>query len=319
VTGAGGFIGSWVVQFLQEAGAGVRAHIRPGAQSDSLTAGGVEVIEADLEDAETCRSICCGSEVVLGFAHCDGSAAYKRRHPASLFRINMSITLNLVEAAAQAGVERMLVVSSAEVYSQRVAVPTTEDLAFSAVDTTLADGYSWSKRMSEVAAMLYSSEYGMKLAIARPANVYGPRDRFDPQRGRVIPMFIQHVLNREPIVIWGDGSQIRTFLYVEDFARGALKLTEHFATGQPVNFASSEQVTIRGLAERVADLAGLNADIRCDVSRPAGTACRVLDTTVAEQVLGFRPRVSLGDGLRRTIEYHRLLRSSATAQIAQIS
>jgi nucleoside-diphosphate-sugar epimerase len=130
--------------------------------------------------------------------------------------------------------------------------------------------------------------------------VYGPGDDLDPARGRVIPTFIRNVFEGQPIVIWGDGEQVRSFLYVEDLARGMLALTEKYAVCSPVNF-SGEAITVRGLAEMVMRIAGRRVEIRCERDKPAGAARRIIDTSKAERVLGFRPQVSLEEGLERTI------------------
>jgi nucleoside-diphosphate-sugar epimerase len=158
--------------------------------------------------------------------------------------------------------------------------------------------------MSELATQLFAHEYGVPVAIARPANVYGPGDDPDPGRGRVIPAFIRSVFEGQPIVIWGDGEQVRSFLYVEDLARGILDLAEKHAVCSPVNF-SGEAISVRGLAEMIMRIAGRTVEIRCERDKPAGAPVRVFDNSKAEQVLGFRPRVSLEEGLARTVAAYR--------------
>jgi GDP-L-fucose synthase len=319
VTGGNGFIGGWAVDKLLELRADLSVTVRPGTDSTWLRRRNLNILAADLEIPENCHAVCRRQEVILSFAHKDGSGDYKRRHPASLFRQNMSITFNLMEAAARSGVERMLITSSAEVYAPDSAVPTSEAAAFRNLEGTYGDGYGWSKRMSELAAALYSREYGIKLAIARPSNVYGPRDTVDLARGRVVPMFVLRVLRGEPIVIWGDGQQVRTFLYVEDFVRGAIDLTERHATGEPVNFSGDEQITIGNLAATIARLAGQPLDICCQTDKPAGSPRRILDTTRATEVIGFKPRIGLEEGLRLTIDSYRHLGSLARAAAAESS
>jgi nucleoside-diphosphate-sugar epimerase len=308
VTGGTGFVGSWAIDALVAAGADVSVAVRPATRAHGLRQE-VEPIVCDLRDAHDCLRACHAKQVVFSFAHGDGSADFKRRQPASLFRQNMSISLNLLEAAAHQGVERVLITSSAEVYSPDVPPPTLEDSAFEHLERVMGDGYAWSKRVTEVAARLYSRQYGFRLAIARPSNLYGPGDSYDESRGRVIPMFIRRIESGQPVVIWGDGEQLRSFLYVEDFVRGTLDLVESYSEGEPVNFASPEHVTIRDLALRIATIAGRVVDIRCELDKPAGAPRRMLDITRARQSIGFEPRVKLDEGLRRTILAYRAFRA----------
>jgi GDP-L-fucose synthase len=160
----------------------------------------------------------------------------------------------------------------------------------------------WSKRLSELAAAFYAHERGLKVAVARPNNVYGPGDHFEAARSRVVPSLIRDVFSAtDHIVLWGSGEQVRTFLYVEDLARGLLDLTERHATCDPVDFGGHEEVTIRQLAELVVRLAGRRLAVVCDRSKPSGPQRRTVDTAKAARVLGYEPEVTLETGLQWTI------------------
>jgi nucleoside-diphosphate-sugar epimerase len=302
VTGGTGFVGSYVVRALVEEGALVTTTAFSGTTAPGLDAlrERATVVAADLREPHDCERVAAGQEIVLNIAHADGSMMFKRSRPAYLFRQNMLITLNMLEAACRNGVQRFLLTSSSEVYPADTVTPISETEPFRGLTDRPTDGYAWSKRMSELATQLFAHEYGMHVAIARPTNVYGPGDDLDPARGRVIPTFIRNVFEGQPIVIWGDGEQVRSFLYVEDLARGMLALTEKYAVCSPVNF-SGEAITVRELAEMVMRIAGRRVEIRCERDKPAGAARRIIDTSKAEQVLGFRPKVSLEEGLERTI------------------
>lgn len=311
VTGGSGFIGSHVVEMLVARGARVTATAHTGgASANHANLQAVEeqitVFTVDLTRFEDCARVCREQEIVINLAHLDGSTAFKRARPAHIFRQNMLITLNMLEAARQNQVERFLVMSSAEVYPPDAPAPTPESEAFKALPSPITDGYAWSKRMSEKAGEFYAREYGLQVAIARPNNVYGPRDYLDPRRGRVIPTFIQRIIQSDgTLVIWGTGDQLRTFLYVEDLARGLLDLVEKYPRCDPVNLGGSKEVTIRQLAEAISRLSGRNVHIVCDPEKPAGAARRACDITKARRVLGFEPRTSLEAGLERTIEFFR--------------
>jgi nucleoside-diphosphate-sugar epimerase len=168
------------------------------------------------------------------------------------------------------------------------------------------DGYAWSKRMSEFAAEAFARQYGIKVAIARPCNVYGPGDRSGVQGGRIIPRLISQVLSGESVLtLWGTGEQRRTFLYVGDLARALLDLVETYAVCDPVNLGGAEEITIKGLAELVVRLSGREVQIRCDTSLPSGPQRVHFDVTKAQQILGVVSKVALRVGLERTIAMFR--------------
>jgi nucleoside-diphosphate-sugar epimerase len=313
VTGGSGFIGSHVVDRLLNMGAEVTASVYQDPVNLSNLDGVRDRIRmrvVDLTRLDDCMEICQGQNIVFNIAHADGSVAFKKTRPAFILRQNMLITLNMLEAASRNQVERFLVTSSAEVYPHDSPVPTAEDQAFTKSDR-LADGYTWSKRMSELAARVWTHEHSLQVAIARPNNIYGPRDYFDEARGRVIPMFIKRAVEEDkPIVIWGAGDTIRTFLYVEDLAAGLLTLVEKYPECDAVNFGGDEEISLRELAELVVRLSGSKAEIICDTSKPSGAPKRTADIAKAQRILDFRPTVSLETGLARTLAAYRKQTSS---------
>ena len=308
VTGASGFIGSHVTEALVQKGACVTASMLPAPDTGALdnlrsVSSRITLAAADLSDMDSCMALCRGQDVVFSIAHADGSASFKRDRPAFIFRQNMFITLNMLEAARQNGVQRFLVMSSAEIYSPDVHAPIDESDGFTGWPSRQSDAYAWSKRMSEFAADVYSREHGLQVAIARPSNVYGPRDSFDLARGRVIPMFIRKaLLGRGPIEVWGSGEQMRSFLYVTDLARGLLDLVELHPTCDPVNFSGERQISIADLASLVVRLSGRDVSVVCDPAKPVGPSNRTLSSLKSQEVLGFVERIGLEEGLRRTID-----------------
>ncbi|HSM79399.1 MAG TPA: NAD-dependent epimerase/dehydratase family protein [Bryobacteraceae bacterium] len=307
VTGGSGFIGSHLVRKL----AGLGAEVTAAVYGMELAAGGVGMPaipgvlfrSADLTHLEQCMELCRDQSAVFSIAHADGSLAFKKARPAYILRQNTLITLNMLDAAVARGVDRFLLASSAEVYPHDAVSPTVEDEAFRNMSDRLTDGYTWSKRISELAARIYVQEHGLKVAIARPNNVYGPKDYFDEARGRVIPMFIKRAVEgTEPILIWGTGETVRTFLYVDDLVRGLLDLLEKYPECDPVNLGGDEEITLRALAETVVRLSGRDVRIVCDTTKPSGAARRMSDISKARRVLGFQPTVSLEAGLKLTLD-----------------
>jgi GDP-L-fucose synthase len=159
--------------------------------------------------------------------------------------------------------------------------------------------------MAEFQASAYAREFGMKIAIARPYNAYGPRDHFEPEKSHVIPALIRRVFDGEnPLTVWGDGDQSRAFLYVTDLARGLLEVTERYAETDPINLGTNEEIKIRDLVSLILQLSGFNPKVYFDTSKPSGQPRRNCDNTKAKAKIGFEAKVKLKEGLEKTIEWY---------------
>lgn len=311
VAGGAGFIGSHLVEELLRRGEGVQVTVadqfsKRRHENLALVAGKVRLVDADFRSLESCLEACQGQEVVLNLAARVGGIEYNRTHQGTMFRDNMLIACQLTEAARLSSVERMLVVSSACVYPRSSTIPTPETEGFKDSPEPTNAGYGWAKRMAEVLAQGYREEFGLRTAIVRPYNAYGPRDRFDEADSHVIAALIRRVFSGEsPMKVWGDGAQSRAFLYVSDAARGMLEVCEKHAESDPVNLGTDEEVTIRRLAETIVRLSGQKVALDFDASKPSGQQRRNCDTTKARATVGFKAEVGLEEGLRRTIEWYR--------------
>ncbi len=311
VAGGSGFIGSHLVESLLAAGAQVAAtfHARREVSTPVNLEGvrsRIRLVESDLTRIEDCVDVCTGQEVVINAAHADGSVAFKRAHPAFIFRENLLISLNILEAIRLTDVERALVFSSAEVYSPEAQVPTPESDGFIGLPDRQTEGYAWSKRMTELAAQSFAREYGLKVAIARPNNVYGPRDHFDEEKGRIIPTLIRKAsAHDQSLTVWGSGNQVRSFLHVRDLTRALLHLVERFPEPDPINLAGDEEITIMHLAELIVQLLGKTVRVTTEPDQPSGPSKRVLDITRAKRLLAWTPAVPLITGLRETIAFYK--------------
>lgn len=314
VAGGGGFIGSHVVERLVAAGARVTAagRLSPASRRNLKAVWkDVRPLKADLLDPAACRRACRGQDVALNLAARVAGVGYNSRHHATMFRDNMTLAMNMLEAARRAGVRRFLVVSSACVYRRDCPIPTPEEEGFVGRPEATNEGYGWSKRMSEYLGQAYHEEFGMEVAIARPYNAYGPRDDFDPESSHVVAALVRRVCEGEdPLVIWGDGTPSRSFLYVDDFARGLLEVAERYPKADPVNLGADEEITVGGLARKIRELAGSKARLRFDPSKPAGQPRRRCDASKAAALLGFKAEVPLDEGLRRTIDWYRASRGA---------
>jgi GDP-L-fucose synthase len=311
VTGGGGFIGSHVVELLLSSGKGVKVTVGDHAgplKRRNLAAvwKDVRFVSAELTDPAAARRLCKGQDVVINMAATVGGVGWNSAHPASLFRDNMALGLNVLEAARRADVGRFVVVSSACVYPRDCAIPTPESEGFRDSPEATNAGYGWAKRMHEYAGRAYHEEYGMEVAIARPYNAYGPRDHFDPARSHVIAALIKRVCDgQNPVKVWGDGSATRSFLYVEDFARGVLEVGAKFPKADPLNVGADDEISVRDLAGTIVRLADTGAKLVFDPSKPAGQPRRRCDVTKAKKAIGFRARVGLEEGLAKTIAWYR--------------
>lgn len=309
VTGGNGFIGSFVVEQLLAAGARVRTTAsREATQLRFLApvADQIEIMVGDLSDQEHARRCTAEQEFVLHLAAVVGGIEYNRTHPGSLFRDNVRPYLSVLEAARDTGVGRVLITSSACVYPRDCTIPTPESEGFKDTPEPTNAGYGWSKRMQEYLAQAYTEEFGMDIVCARPFNAYGPRDDFEPATSHVIPGLIHKIESGvNPLVVWGDGSASRSFLYVEDFADGLLAVAEKAKGPAAINIGADEEITIGELTALLVELSGRQLDLVYDTTKPNGQPRRSCDTTRAETELGWRTRVPLREGLLRTIEWYR--------------
>jgi GDP-L-fucose synthase len=308
VTGGAGFIGSHVVEMLVERGAKITIPVRPTTKTDFLNdvRNEVSFVESDLRDRGSVDSLMRGQEIVMNLAAAKGGGiAHSMKHHGSLFRDNMQPFLQVLDSAREAGVERFLVVSSACVYSRDVSNPTPESEGFLGSPEPANAGYGWSKRMEEYLGQAYAEEFGMKIAIARPYNAYGPRDDFFAEYSHVIPGLIKRIFaGEDPLVVWGSGSQTRSFVYATDFARGLLEVCEKYAVANPLNIGSNEEVSIGELARLLIELSGKDTTLKFDTSKPDGQPRRTCDTTKAFEKIGYRAEVPLREGLKRSIEWY---------------
>lgn len=309
VTGGSGMIGRQLVELLLERGAVVRV---AALDDPSRASRDVEYIRGDLTEWDFCRNINKGMDYTFHVAGIKGSVAIGRARAATFLVPHLLMNTMMMEAARLAGVERFLYTSSIAVY------PPTEIF----VEDDVWKGFphetdrfaAWAKRMGELQAEAYKIEYGWdKIAIVRPANVYGPYDNFDSQTAMVIAALIGRVAGGEnPLVVWGDGSAARDFIYCRDCAEGMLLALEKAANCTPVNLGSGKGTPIREVVEAILACFDNPPRVVWDTSKPSGQSSRVMDMTRAREMLGFTPRTSLQEGIRKTVEWYKAHRDIAT-------
>lgn len=307
VTGGAGFIGSHAVEILLKKGARVTVTTSSGnVENLHKVKKDIKIIKANLTQYNDALKASRGQEVVMNLASKVAGIQYNINHPATMFTDNIEIAKNVIEASHKNKVERFLVCSSACVYPRFCTIPTPENEGFLDDPEPTNLGYGWAKRVAELLGRFYSQEHGMKIAIARPYNAYGPRDDFDPATSHVIPALIKRVMDGEnPLKVWGSGKQTRSFLYVEDFARGLIETIEKYPQCDPVNIGTDEEIAIGEVAKLIIKIANKKTKIEFDTTKPDGQPRRNCDTTKAKEKLGFRAQVPLSVGLEKTISWYK--------------
>ncbi len=297
ITGGVGFIGSFVVEELIKRGALITVPIRSEKKIRNIEhlSDKINLIKGDLLNSNFADSATKNQDIVFHLASFKKNIEFHKKYPADILRINILLTINVLEATRKNNIERLLIMSSGIV----------SDNGFQSSNSPHF-GYGWSKKFSEILSEAYSSQYGMKIVIARPYNIFGQRDDFNKESAQVVPALIRRVLAKEnPFLIWGDGSQERSFLYVEDLARGLIDLLEKYPESDPIDFCGDEVVKIKDLAKMIMSIENVNLEIKFDLSKPKGSEFKNCDSNKSFEKLKFKPEISLKEGLIKTIEWYK--------------
>ena len=309
VTGGASFIGSHLVDALVERGAVVRAidDLSSGKLEnihEHVENGRVEFIHADLREPDVARRAIEDVGVVFHLAADHGGRGYVDLHqagPAS----NLFLDGLVFWEALKAGVEKVVFASSGCVYPNFLQsnpdeeIYLTEDLVKPPYD---ADNmYGWAKLMAELALKAYHKEYGLKTASCRYFTVYGPRG---VENHAVIAMIAKAFIGQNPFEVWGDGTQVRNWTYIDDIVRGTILAAERIDDGTAVNLGTMERVRVIDAAREVLRYTGHKADIKFLSDMPTGPLNRVADNSLASELLGWKPEVKFMDGLHRTIDWY---------------
>lgn len=308
VTGGGGFIGSHLCEELVNSGATVTSgDIKEGYLKESEYKNEIKFLKIDFFNLNDCVEKIKNFDIVMHLAAKVGGINYNMKYSADIFVDNLLITSNIIKAITLNNIENVLLTSSACVYPSDASIPTKEEEGFNGIPEKTNEGYGWAKRMLEIAGKQILNQYGTNVAIVRPYNAYGPRDKFDIENAHVIAALINKVFNNKDgkIEVWGSGEQTRTFLYVKDVVKGMMLAMEKFAVAEPVNLGSDEEVKIKDLVQMIIELSGKKVEIVFNKNVPEGYKRRLADTSLAREKLGFVAQWKLKDGLKETIEYYK--------------
>jgi GDP-L-fucose synthase len=248
--------------------------------------------------------------VIIHLAARVGGIGINRERPAEFFYDNLMMGVELMHQAWQCGVGKFIALGTVCAYPKFTPVPFHEDDLWNGYPEETNAPYGLAKKMLLVQAQAYRQQYGYNAIFLLPVNLYGPRDNFDPASSHVIPALIRKCLEAQEqgekeIIVWGDGSPTREFLYVEDAAEGILLASEKYNGPEPVNLGSGYEISIKDLVEMIARLTGFTGKLVWDKSKPNGQPRRGLDVSRAEKLFGFHAGTPFKDGLRRTIEWYR--------------
>lgn len=297
VTGGAGFFGSFVVEQLTALGAKVFV---PRSRN------------YDLVERDACRRVIVDSrpEIVFHLAAKVGGIGANRERPGTFLFDNAMMGLQMLEECRRANIIKTVVAGTICAYPKHAPVPFSEDDLWNGYPEETNAPYGVAKKLLLVQSQAYRDQYGMSSIVLFPVNMYGPLDNFDLKTSHVIPAMIRKFVeakneNRPEVVLWGDGSPTREFIYAADAAEGMILAAEHYDSSDPVNLGSGEEISIRDLARVVADAVGFTGSVVWDTSQPNGQPRRRLDVKRARERFGFVAKTSFADGLAKTVSWYR--------------
>jgi GDP-L-fucose synthase len=267
--------------------------------------------ELDLRDREAVWRFFADQRpdaVVVAAARVGGIAANASR-PVEFISDNLRIQTNLLDAAVEHGVRRLLFLGSSCIYPKHAPQPISEDALLAGPLEPTNDAYAIAKIAGVLAVQAIRREYGLAYISAMPTNLYGPNDNFDPATAHVLPSLIRRFhqaqqVDAPSVTVWGSGRPRREFLHVDDLARACVHVLENYDEDAPINVGAGQDITISQLAEIIADTVGYRGEITYDTSRPDGTPRKLLDVSRLAS-LGWRPSIGLRAGIADTYVWYR--------------
>ncbi len=297
VTGGNGFLGQNVVSKLKDRGC---QHIYAPRK-----------VEYDLRNKDQIVDMFneLKPEVIIHIAAVVGGIGANMTHPGDFFYDNLIMGIQLIEQARLQGVDKFVSIGTVCAYPKFTPIPFKEENLWDGYPEETNAPYGLAKKMLLVQSQAYRQQYDFNGIFLLPVNLYGPRDNFNEESSHVIPALIKKCIEAKEkghseIVVWGDGSPTREFLYVEDAAEGIVLATERYEKSDPVNLGSSQEISISELVHLIAELTGFQGKIVFDSTKPNGQPRRMLDTTRSREEFGFTAKTTFTQGLQLTIEWY---------------
>jgi GDP-L-fucose synthase len=297
VTGGGGFLGSRLVERLRSNG--LEPFVARRRDYDLTVPEDAARLFADTKP-----------DLVFHLAAEVGGIGANRANPGRYWYANTAMGTNVLEQTRLIGAKKLVLLGTICSYPKFAPTPFKEDDLWDGYPEETNAPYGVAKKTLLVGAQAYREQYGLNTVYLLPVNLYGPGDNFDLETSHVIPGLVRKMIEAQErgeskVLLWGDGSPTREFLYVEDCAEGILLASQHYDGAEPVNLGTGEEISIRDLAKLVAELTGFEGALVWDTSRPNGQPRRQLDVSRAEQLFGFRARTPLRTGIQRTVAWYR--------------
>ncbi|HEX8950887.1 MAG TPA: GDP-L-fucose synthase [Polyangia bacterium] len=298
VTGGAGFLGSFVVAELRARGAG-EIFVPRSRDYDLVEMAAVRKLYDDTRP-----------DLVIHLAAQVGGIGANRKNPGKYFYDNLMMGVQLIEEGRRRGLPKLVATGTICAYPKFAPVPFKEEDLWNGYPEETNAPYGLAKKMLLVQSQAYREQYGFNSVVVFPVNLYGPRDNFDYESSHVIPAMIRKIedatrAGASEVVLWGDGSPTREFLYVEDAADGILAACERYDGSEAINLGSGQEIAIRDLAQLIARLMDYRGRFVYDTSKPNGQPRRQLSVERAARLLGWRAKTSFEEGLRKTISWWR--------------
>ena len=297
VTGGAGFLGSFVLTALQARGC-THVFVPRVEDYDLVEHSNVQRMYNDFRP-----------DLVIHLAAVVGGIGANRKHPGEFYYKNMAMGLFMLEEARLRKIEKFVALGTICAYPKFTPVPFREEDLWNGYPEETNAPYGLAKKMMLVQSQAYRQEYGFNSIFLLPVNLYGPRDNFNPSSSHVIPALIKKCIDaREAgaseIVVWGTGNASREFLYAGDAAEAIVLAAERFDGSEPVNIGAGFEIQIKDLVPLIAKLTGFTGKITWDSTKPDGQPRRMLDTSRAEKLFGFKAKVGFEEGLRETVAWY---------------
>jgi GDP-L-fucose synthase len=296
VTGGAGFLGTHLVEGLRAKG--IEPYVPLIGDWDLTRADDVERLFAETKP-----------ELLIHLAAEVGGIGANQANPGRYWYANLIMGSHILEQSRLSGLRKLVLIGTICAYPKFAPVPFKEDDLWNGYPEETNAPYGIAKKTLLVGAQAYRAQYGLDAIFLLPVNLYGPRDNFNLETSHVIPALIRKMVEAKrsgerEVVLWGDGSPTREFLYVDDCAEAILLAAERYDGPDPVNIGTGSEISIRELAETIAELTGYDGELVWDSSKPNGQPRRRLDTSRAERLFGFCARTPLREGLERTVAWY---------------
>lgn len=297
VTGGSGFLGKSIIPKL----------LVKGVRSGNILASGSEINLLSLEEIEFTLSRFKPDVVIHAAALC-GGIGINREKPAEMFYKNAMMGIQLMHSCYIHGVSKFVALGTICLYPKFTQVPFKEDTIWDGYPEETNAPYGLAKKMLLVQAQAYRQQYGFNAIYLIPVNLMGPGDNFNTKSSHVIPAMIRKFseavsLGDSKVVLWGDGTPTREFLYVKDAANGIVEATDKYDGDIPVNLGAGYEISMKSLADKISRMCGFTGTIEWDTSKPNGQPRRCLDVSRAKELFGWEATVDIDTGLRDTYEW----------------